>query len=170
MVPAAAAADAECLIVCDERGYPLRESLDATVSFLYRKIDAGEPVHLILPNPDLVYPAEPGRFGFTAGAVACLLEEALARRYPHRPELRFARLGKPHPLIYRRALDRIGAERVVFIGDQLDTDIRGAAAAGIDSALDLTGITTRDALNGDTRYLPTSLLESLGLDKREPAG
>jgi HAD superfamily hydrolase (TIGR01549 family) len=40
---------------------------------------------------------------------------------------------KPHPAIFRRALDELSAEqeRTVFVGDRLDADVRGAAALGM---------------------------------------
>jgi HAD superfamily hydrolase (TIGR01450 family) len=167
VVPTEPDADAQCLIVCDERGYPLRESLDAAITLLYRRIDCGQPVRLILPNPDLVYPAGEGRFGFTAGAVAVLLEAGLRRRYPHREDLRFERLGKPHPLIFEEAMRRLGTRNVILVGDQLDTDIRGAAECGIDSALALTGITPRDALGHAGAVLPTYVLASLDPNETE---
>ncbi|SDQ74760.1 HAD-IIA family hydrolase [Microbacterium sp. cf332] len=48
--------------------------------------------------------------------------------------------GKPERPIFDEAVARFGAERPLFIGDRLDTDIAGAQAAGIRSALVLTGI------------------------------
>ena len=51
-------------------------------------------------------------------------------------------IGKPSPLMFRIALDRGGcsAEDAVMVGDQVDTDIVGAARAGIDSILVTTGV------------------------------
>ena len=45
--------------------------------------------------------------------------------------------GKPYPEIFARCLDRIGlpAERVLVVGDNLETDILGANRTGIDSLL-----------------------------------
>lgn len=48
--------------------------------------------------------------------------------------------GKPEPPIYHEAVARFGAQHPLFIGDRLDTDIAGAQAAGIRSALVLTGV------------------------------
>lgn len=48
--------------------------------------------------------------------------------------------GKPETPIFEEAIARFGAQRPLFLGDRLDTDIMGAARAGIDSALVLTGI------------------------------
>ena len=109
---------------------------------------------MILPNPDLIYPAGAGAYGFTSGAVALLLEAALARRYPERAP-RFTRLGKPHAPLFDEARRRLGGDRLLMIGDQLETDIAGALAAGIDAALVVTGVTRwRRAL-----VVPTYLLE-----------
>jgi HAD superfamily hydrolase (TIGR01450 family) len=51
-------------------------------------------------------------------------------------------LGKPEPQLFLTALDRLGGERALVIGDRLDTDVAGARAAGIDGAIVLTGATT----------------------------
>lgn len=48
--------------------------------------------------------------------------------------------GKPEKPIFEVAVERFRAQRPLFIGDRLDTDISGSTSAGIDSALVLTGI------------------------------
>ncbi|MBN7792086.1 HAD-IIA family hydrolase [Microbacterium esteraromaticum] len=48
--------------------------------------------------------------------------------------------GKPEKPIFEEAVARFAAQRPLFLGDRLDTDIAGAVRAGIDSALVLTGI------------------------------
>lgn len=55
-------------------------------------------------------------------------------------------IGKPSPLMFRMALRRSGcpASQAVMVGDQVDTDLAGAARAGIDSLLVTTGV-DRDA-------------------------
>jgi ribonucleotide monophosphatase NagD (HAD superfamily) len=70
-----------------------------------------------------------------------MFEEALAARYPRRDDLRFVRLGKPHPAIFEEALRRSGTRDMVMLGDQLETDIRGARDFGLDSALVEGGVT-----------------------------
>jgi phosphoglycolate/pyridoxal phosphate phosphatase family enzyme len=54
-------------------------------------------------------------------------------------------VGKPSPIAFRMALDRLGAEpqRVVVIGDRLETDIVGGRDAGLDTAFVLSGVSTR---------------------------
>jgi glycerol-1-phosphatase len=56
--------------------------------------------------------------------------------------------GKPATPIFEEAVARFGAKRPLFVGDRLDTDSRGARAAGIDSAVVLTGVATRKELVG----------------------
>ncbi|MCE0488336.1 HAD-IIA family hydrolase [Ornithinimicrobium sediminis] len=55
-------------------------------------------------------------------------------------------VGKPHPPAYRIALQRLGlpADRVLAVGDRLDTDIDGALEAGVPAALVLTGVSTQE--------------------------
>jgi glycerol-1-phosphatase len=48
--------------------------------------------------------------------------------------------GKPAPALMRTAAQRVGATTPLVVGDRLDTDIQGANAAGMPSALVLTGI------------------------------
>jgi glycerol 3-phosphatase-2 len=48
--------------------------------------------------------------------------------------------GKPETPLFETAVDRFGARAPYFVGDRLDTDIAGAVAAGMPSALVLTGI------------------------------
>ncbi len=51
-------------------------------------------------------------------------------------------IGKPSPLMFRIALQRAGCKKseAVMIGDQADTDIAGAAKAGVDSILVKSGV------------------------------
>lgn len=48
--------------------------------------------------------------------------------------------GKPETPLFTTAVARFGATRPLMVGDRLDTDIRGAKAAGIESVLVLTGV------------------------------
>jgi HAD superfamily hydrolase (TIGR01450 family) len=50
--------------------------------------------------------------------------------------------GKPEPAMMLAAAERLDSARPIFVGDRLDTDIRGAAAAGMVSLLVLTGVST----------------------------
>jgi HAD superfamily hydrolase (TIGR01450 family) len=48
--------------------------------------------------------------------------------------------GKPEAAIYEEAFERFGTRNALMIGDRLDTDIKGARAAGIASLHVLTGV------------------------------
>jgi len=160
-VVVSAQSDFEVLVICDEAGFPFLETLDLVISRLYRKLDQRETVHLLLPNPDLVFTKSEHFYAFTSGSIAVLIEAALDLRYAPHHLYRFVRLGKPHAAIFQMGLQQNGARPAVMIGDQLQTDIRGANDAGIDSALVLTGVTK--GLRDDTpvQLCPRYILPSL---------
>ncbi len=58
-------------------------------------------------------------------------------------------IGKPEPLLYQLALSRLGTnpENTLAVGDRLETDIAGAQAAGIHTALVLTGASSIDQVH-----------------------
>lgn len=159
-VPVAVAAGMEidAVAICDDAGTPFLDGIELTFSAIVRAVDAGRTPALVVPNPDLVYPKGEREYGFTAGAMALLVETALARRFPDM-HLAFDRLGKPEPHLFREGARRIGAARVVMIGDQLETDIAGALGAGFDAAL-LEGVSRWTERGTIT---PTYLLSDLAI-------
>jgi ribonucleotide monophosphatase NagD (HAD superfamily) len=148
----------DALAVCDDSGTPFLDGIELALSAVIRAVEAGRRPALVLPNPDLVYPKGGGELGFTAGAMALLVEAALARRFPDIP-LVFDRLGKPAPDLFVAAADRLGIApaRLVMVGDQLETDVAGANAAGIPTAL-LAGISRWDPAS---HVAPTYLLATI---------
>jgi HAD superfamily hydrolase (TIGR01450 family) len=157
----AAGLEVDAVVVCDDDGYEFLSGIEHALSAIVRAVDAGRTPALILPNPDLIYPKGGGELGFTAGAVALLLEAALARRFPGHG-LAFEHLGKPEPHLFAEAARRLalGPARLVMIGDQLETDIAGAHAAGIATAL-LAGVTRWDHARATARVAPRYLLDTL---------
>ena len=151
----------EVLVIGDESGFPFIETMDIVLTGLIHKLDNGENVHLVLPNPDLIYPKSDQGFGITGGGIALILEAALHQRYPGRRDLQFDRLGKPHAAIFKEALRRSGTRNMVMIGDQIATDIRGAHAFGLDSVLVGSGITNRETITADDHLLPTYAMQSI---------
>ena len=70
--------------------------------------------------------------------------------------------GKPEAPIFHAAVARFGAQKPLFLGDRLDTDIMGAQAAGIDSAIVLTGIDRpKHILAAPSHSRPTYILSDL---------
>jgi HAD superfamily hydrolase (TIGR01450 family) len=155
--------DFDVLVIGDEAGYPFIETVDAVLTSIFKKADRGGPLHLVVPNPDLIYPKSDESYGFTAGTIAAMFESALRHRYPRGPEWRFDRLGKPHAPIFDAALAKSGARRMVMIGDSIETDIRGANAFGIDSALVATGVTRTAPADLPEAIRPTYILTSLSI-------
>ena len=151
----------DVVVIADEHGYPFMDTVDRTLTLLYRKLDRGGSVALLLPNPDLVYPAGPDTYGFTSGALARMFEAALGFRYPQRSDLAFVPLGKPHGPIFQEALRRSNTRSMVMVGDQLETDIRGAVDFGLDMALVGTGLSRPMDPDGTQACRPTYYLASL---------
>ena len=150
--------EVDCVVICDDAGTPFLDGIELALSAIVRAVEAGRRPALVLPNPDLVYPKGGGELGFTAGSMALLVETALARRFPGE-KLVFDRLGKPEPHMFREGARRLGAQNAVMIGDQLETDIAGARAAGVAAAL-YAGI-SRWQPGG--AVVPTYLLDALSL-------
>lgn len=80
-------------------------------------------------------------------------------------------VGKPFPWLHRESVLRTNARRPLVVGDRLDTDIQGAVAAGTDSMLVLTGLTTPLMLLGaGPTQRPTYISRDLaGLLQDHPA-
>ncbi len=70
--------------------------------------------------------------------------------------------GKPHRPIMDLARSRSHSRTPLVIGDRLDTDIAAANAAGMDSMLVLTGVSTwQELVTAPPEHLPTSVAPDL---------
>jgi HAD superfamily hydrolase (TIGR01450 family) len=73
--------------------------------------------------------------------------------------------GKPAAQPFRTALDRLGVSgtdaRALVVGDRLDSDLAGAAAAGLDGAIVLTGATTEQDARAATDPAPVAVAATL---------
>ena len=98
-----------------------------------------------LPMPDGPWPG--------TGSLLAALEYATGRRA--------ATVGKPAPRLFQTALDRLGAGRALVVGDRLDTDLNGAAAADLDAAIVLTGATSRDEAEAAKNPAPVAVADTL---------
>lgn len=107
---------------------------------------------LVASNPDPSFPAPGGEAWPGAGALLAAVERTTG--------LTGEVVGKPEAPLLRRALARAGGGRPLVVGDRLDTDIAGAARLGWDSALVLTGSSTREDLER-SRWSPTFVVESI---------
>jgi NagD protein len=113
---------------------------------------------LLATNPDNWCPVSSTKTRPGAGATAAYLEASTGRRAYY--------LGKPNGYMFHRARRKLtelalGApEQVVMIGDTMETDIRGAFEAGMQSFLVLSGSTKFEDV-GDYVYQPTRILRTI---------
>nr|WP_246314401.1 HAD-IIA family hydrolase [Kineococcus aurantiacus] len=64
--------------------------------------------------------------------------------------------GKPERALFDAAVQRLGAQRALVVGDRLDTDLQGARTAGLAGLLVLTGVTgVRELLAAAPHERPT---------------
>jgi HAD superfamily hydrolase (TIGR01450 family) len=101
-------------------------------------------------NKDPVLPIEDGRMLPGTGSIVAALEAASGSA----PTV----LGKPEEPMMRAAAKRLGYDRVLMLGDRLESDIAGAKSIGWAGALVLTGLTLPDA---DMEPRPDHVLTSL---------
>ncbi|MCB2413025.1 HAD-IIA family hydrolase [Demequina sp. TTPB684] len=71
--------------------------------------------------------------------------------------------GKPEPTLFHLAAASVSSERPLAIGDRLDTDLKGARAAGMPGLLVFTGVSApADAVLAPRDQRPTYVGEDLG--------
>jgi HAD superfamily hydrolase (TIGR01450 family) len=117
------ASRAEVVVVAGHEGFGFEE--------LKVGVQAGwRGAALVGTDRDATYPMPDGPWP-GSGAVIAAVETAVGR--PVRA------VGKPGAPIFATALERAGGGRALVIGDRLDADVAGAAAAGLDAAVVLTG-------------------------------
>jgi NagD protein len=114
---------------------------------------------LLATNPDNWCPVTSEKTRPGAGATAAFLESSTGRRAYY--------LGKPNGFMFQQARRKLAGflsqapEQVIMIGDTMETDIRGAVEAGMESYLVLSG-STQFEMVGDYVYQPTRILQSVG--------
>ena len=118
--------DPDYVVVGETRNY----SFEAITKAI-RLIDAG--ARFIATNPDATGPSPDGALPAT-GAISALITKATGKE----PYV----VGKPNPMMFRSAMNKIGAhsENTAMIGDRMDTDIIAGIEAGLHTVLVLTGI------------------------------
>ncbi|MFP4343116.1 MAG: HAD-IIA family hydrolase [Anaerolineales bacterium] len=109
--------------------------------------------HFVGTNPDRTFPSEAGLVP-GAGAQLALLRAAT--------DVEPTVMGKPEPVLYRQALERLGAraEESLMIGDRLDTDILGGIRMGMPTALVLSGVHAANSIRSSPIH-PDLVFEDL---------
>jgi HAD superfamily hydrolase (TIGR01450 family) len=139
------AAAADMVVIAGHDDFHFAELRAATQAAL-----AG--AELIAAGRDRTFPTESGIWPGT-GAIVAALEYAANRRARS--------VGKPDPLMFETALDRLGPGRALVIGDRLDSDLAGAAAADLDGAIVLTGVSTRAEAEAAEDPAPVAIADDL---------
>jgi glycerol-1-phosphatase len=137
---------ADIVVVAGHESFDYAQLRDATQAVL----DGAE---IVASDRDRGFPTENGFYPGT-GSIVAALEYATERRAHV--------VGKPDPEIFRTALDRFGEDgRTLVIGDRLDADLEGAAAAGLDGAIVLTGVTSAEEARTASDPAPVAVAEDL---------
>lgn len=109
----------------------------------------GRGVLWVATNTDATIPSPRGRVLGNGAMVAAL-------RYATKVEPVVA--GKPEPPLMMESVERTRADRPLFVGDRLDTDIEGATRSGLASMLVLTGVSDWwDLIDAPAPLRPTYL-------------
>jgi len=109
----------------------------------------------VATNRDATLPTERGTAPGNGGLVS-----AVAAAVGREPVV----VGKPQSPLYEACAERLSLplNRILAIGDRLDTDILGAAAAGMDSLWVLTGVDSLvELVTGGTSASPTFVARDL---------
>lgn len=107
---------------------------------------------MIAAGRDRTFPREDGAWPGT-GAIVAALEYATGRQ---------ARIvGKPRPQMFHTALDRLGPGRALVVGDTIESDLAGAAAAKLDGAIVLSGVSTRAEADAAEDPSPVAIADTL---------
>ena len=119
--------DPDYVVLGETRTYSF-ESITRAI----RLVERG--ARFIATNPDVTGPSPEGPLPAT-GAVAAMITKATGA------EPYF--VGKPNPMMFRSALNRIDghSESTTMVGDRMDTDIVAGIEAGLKTVLVLTGST-----------------------------
>ena len=118
--------DPDYVVVGETRNYSF-EAITKAIRFI------GKGSRFIVTNPDATGPSAEGVLPAT-GAIAAMIQTATGKT----PYV----VGKPNPMMFRSAMNRIGAhsENTAMIGDRMDTDIMAGIEAGLHTILVMTGI------------------------------
>ena len=121
------------VVVGETRNYNYESILQAV-----RLVEKG--ARLIGTNTDLTGPTESG-IAPACRALVAPIELATGKSAYF--------VGKPNPLMMRTGLRLLGvhSEEAAIIGDRMDTDMVAGVESGLDTALVLSGVTTREEIS-----------------------
>ncbi|MGH7362459.1 MAG: HAD-IIA family hydrolase [Candidatus Methylomirabilales bacterium] len=135
------------LIIAFDRTFDYRKLHDALIAVRHG-------ARMLATNPDRTCPTEGGEIPDAAGMIGAV--EGVTNRKVE------VVVGKPNRLMLEVALERLGLPvgACLMVGDRLETDVAMGRAAGMATALVLTGVTRREELAA-APVRPDYVLESI---------
>ncbi len=152
-------AEIDIVIASYDRGFDYRKLQIAFDAIWFHR-----RAFLIQTNPDRYCPFPGGRGEPDCAAITAAIEACTGITCRHS-------FGKPDPAMVEAVLAELGLRlsQALMVGDRLDTDIAMAVAAGMDSAVVLTGETSPEAIAAlPPARRPTWVVERL--DQLLPVG
>ena len=147
LVPVEDAAEAAVVLLGGSRDFSYADLTRVVRAVLVHDLE------VIGSNGDATFPAAGGPAP-GAGALLASVTFATGRA------VRCA--GKPEPAMFEEARRALGTGRCLVVGDRLDSDIAGGAAAGMDTALVLSGSASDADVAAWTGARPTHVLSGVG--------
>jgi 5'-nucleotidase len=138
--------DPDYVVLGETRTYSF-ESITRAI----RLIDNG--ARFIATNPDVTGPSPEGPLPATGSVAAMITRATGADPYF---------VGKPNPMMFRSAMNRINAhsESTTMVGDRMDTDVVAGIEAGLETILVLTGSTRAEDVSRFP-FRPSRVLDSI---------
>jgi NagD protein len=120
-------ADPDYVVLGETRTYSF-EAITRAVRLI------GRGARFIATNPDVTGPSPEGPLPATGSVAAMITRATGAEPYF---------VGKPNPMMFRSAMNRIEAhsESTIMVGDRMDTDVVAGIEAGLETILVLSGST-----------------------------
>jgi len=113
----------------------------------------GRGARFIATNPDVTGPSPEGPLPATGSVAAMITRATGADPYF---------VGKPNPMMFRSAMNRIEAhsESTIMVGDRMDTDVVAGIEAGLETVLVLSGSTAAADVSRFP-FRPSRILDSI---------
>ena len=113
----------------------------------------GRGARFIATNPDVTGPSPEGPLPATGSVAAMITRATGAEPYF---------VGKPNPMMFRSAMNRIEAhsESTIMVGDRMDTDVVAGIEAGLETVLVLSGSTAASDV-ALFPFRPSRILDSI---------
>jgi NagD protein len=139
-------ADPDYVVLGETRTYSF-EAITRAVRLI------GRGARFIATNPDVTGPSPEGPIPATGSVAAMITRATGAEPYF---------VGKPNPMMFRSAMNRIEAhsESTVMVGDRMDTDVVAGIEAGLETILVLSGSTAASDV-ARFPFRPSRILDSI---------